>query len=60
LTLIPTWQTRADLERHVGSDLYRTVLAITASSLECPELAFHSISKTEGLEAVEKLREPGI
>ncbi len=56
LTLSQTWQTRADLERHVRSDQYRTVLAIIESSQEAPEVVFHTISKTEGLEAVTKLR----
>ena len=60
LTLIQTWRTRADLERHVRSDTYRTVLAIMESSEEPPEVAFRTISKTEGLEAVEKLREQGV
>jgi quinol monooxygenase YgiN len=59
LTLIQTWKTRADLERHVKSDVYRTVLAIMESSMNRPEVAFHTISKTEGLEAVKKLRQAG-
>ena len=56
LTLSQTWQTRADLERHVRSDHYRTVLAIIESSQEAPEVVFHTISKTEGIEALTKLR----
>ena len=56
LTLSQTWETRADFERHVRSDQYRTVLAIIESSREVPEVVFHTISKTEGLEAVTKLR----
>ena len=56
MTLIQTWRTRADLERHVRSDLYSTVLAIEESSVERPEVAFHTISRSEGLEAVEQMR----
>ena len=59
LTLVQTWETRADLARHVRSDRYRTVLAIMESSEKRPEVAFRTISKTEGLEAIENLREPG-
>ena len=57
LTLSDSWQTRADLERHVKSDLYRTVLAIMESSAKRPHVAFHTISKSEGFEAVEELRD---
>ena len=59
LTLIQTWQARADLERYVRSDLYLTVLAIIESSEERPEVVFRTISKTEGLEVVEKVRGRG-
>jgi quinol monooxygenase YgiN len=58
LSLVQQWDTRADLQRHVRSDLYRTVLAIIESSLKDPEIAIHTISKTEGIEAIEKLMEP--
>ena len=59
LKLIQMWDNRGCLGRHVRSDIYPTVLAIMESSIEPPEIAFHTISKTEGLEAVEKLRERG-
>jgi quinol monooxygenase YgiN len=57
LTLIQTWSTQTDLSRHVRSDRYRMVLAIMESSAESPEVVFDTISKREGLEAVERLRQ---
>ncbi len=57
LTLIQMWDARVNLERYVRSDIYRTILAIMELSAERPAVAFYTISKTEGLEAVEKLRE---
>lgn len=56
LTLIQQWKTKADLGRHFRSDIYPTLLAIMESSIEPPKVVFYTISKTEGLEAVERLR----
>jgi len=56
LTLVHTWQTRADLERHVTSETYRTLLAIMETSVDPPEVLFQTVSKTEGFELVESLR----
>jgi quinol monooxygenase YgiN len=59
LTLIQTWDTRADLSRYVRSNRYRVVLAIMESSVKRPEVIFDTISEREGLEAVTKLRNLG-
>lgn len=50
------WQSREDLERHIRSPKYRQLLEIIELSAQKPEIKFLTITKTEGLEVVERVR----
>jgi len=56
ITYSEEWQSREDLERHIGSQKYWQLLEIIELSAQAPEIKFYTISKTEGLEAVEAVR----
>ncbi len=56
ITYIEHWQSPAEMYRHVRSPLYSRVLeAMELSSIE-PEICFHMIMRTEGMELIENLR----
>jgi len=50
------WQSREFLDRHIRSELYFRVLSAMELSGEPPEIYFHEVSDTRGLEYVEALR----
>ena len=50
------WQSRETLERHIRSELYFRVLSAMELAGEPPEIYFHAVSETRGLEYVEALR----
>ena len=50
------WQSREHLERHIRSELYFRVLSAMELAREAPEIYFHEVSNTRGLEYVEALR----
>lgn len=50
------WDSEPDFERHVRSDLYRRILAAVELSRTPPDLAFHYIAATKGVELIEALR----
>jgi len=58
LLLIEEWDSHTNLERHIRSDNFRKILAVIDMADERPEITFRAVSSTEGLELVEKLREP--
>jgi quinol monooxygenase YgiN len=53
---LETWVSEEELRRHVQSDLYRWALAAMELASEPPEICFHRISDTRGLDMVESLR----
>ena len=53
---VEEWQSRKNLEYHIKSDPYRIILSLMELSDEAPEIKMNTISKTEGLEAIEALR----
>ena len=55
--LFGEWETRKELENHIKSDQYRIVLSLLDMSEKPPEFKLSTISKTEGLEALEAVRE---
>ena len=55
--LIEEWENRKKLDRHLNSDRYRIVLSLVDMSGKPPEYKISSILTTEGLEAIERLRE---
>jgi quinol monooxygenase YgiN len=56
LTYVEEWQTHEDFERHVRSDQYRKHLALIDLSTSPPELKFHTISETSGIEYLASVR----
>ena len=50
------WQSRESLDRHIRSELYFRVLSAMELAREPPEICFHEVSDTRGLEYVESLR----
>ncbi len=50
------WQSRETLDRHIQSELYFRVLSAMELAGEPPEIYFHEVSDTRGLEYVEALR----
>ena len=53
---VEEWESRENLEHHIKSDPYRIILSLMELSAETPEIKLNTISKTEGLEAIEALR----
>jgi quinol monooxygenase YgiN len=59
-SLIEEWETREDLDRHIRSERFSVLLG-TKSLLAKPlEMKIHTISHTEGVEAIDTLRGKGI
>ena len=50
------WQSRETLDRHIRSELYFPVLSAMELANEAPEIYFHEVSDTRGLEYVQSLR----
>jgi quinol monooxygenase YgiN len=50
------WETKEDLYRHIQSDLYHRVISAMELAVEAPEIAFHEVSKSMGMELIEDLR----
>jgi quinol monooxygenase YgiN len=50
------WETREDLDVHLRSDGYRTILSLLEESGEKPVVEFHQVSGTEGMEQIKKVR----
>lgn len=59
-TLASEWESQADLDRCLGSDAFKTVLAAMELSVEAPEISFDSVSRRAGLEVIAAARDPGI
>ena len=50
------WESREDLEHHLRSEEFRKVLLVLEMSLDPPEVRFEEISRTDGVETIEKAR----
>ncbi len=59
LSLMVAWGTEEDLERHIRSELFWKVLALMEISSRKPEIRFHTVSRTDGLESLERIRGTG-
>ena len=53
---VEEWITRKELDKHLNSEQYRIILSLLDISERPPEFKLSTISKTEGLEAVEAVR----
>ncbi len=56
LTYVEDWQTQEDLQPHLRSEQYRKLLALIDLSTAPPELRFHTISETSGIEYLAAVR----
>ena len=54
--LFQEWLTGEDLDRHILSSGYRTILSIVELSAEPPEISFDTVSEHRGLEYLEAVR----
>lgn len=52
LTLVEEWDSQADLDYHLCSEEFRSILAVMEMSSKPPEIHFHTVEKTGGLEFV--------
>jgi quinol monooxygenase YgiN len=50
------WETQADLDRYLRSDPYQRVLLAMEMAMEHPLIRFSEISRSAGLETIEKAR----
>ena len=53
---VEEWESRESLDRHIKSESYRIILSLLELSGEPPKIKINTVSKTEGLEAIEALR----
>ena len=56
LCYLEEWETEEDLQRHIRSDDYRKFLALIDLSGEPPDLKFHRVSETFGMEYLSRVR----
>ena len=54
--LVEEWESRKELDHHLNSQEYRIVLSLLDMSAQPPEFKISTISKTEGLEALEAVK----
>ena len=53
------WKNKEDLENYLRSDGYNRLLLVMEMALQSPEVNFNTISKSSGIEMIEKARNPG-
>jgi quinol monooxygenase YgiN len=59
VVLVERWESRAALEAHIRSEIYRRILGAIELAGGPPEVSFDVVSGTEGMELVERLRRMG-
>jgi quinol monooxygenase YgiN len=57
MTLVEEWESREALERHISSSDYRKTLSLMELSSQAPEIHFHTVSETEGMAFIIRIRE---
>jgi quinol monooxygenase YgiN len=57
LTCIEEWESREQLDRHVRSEEYRTLLSVMDMSTVEPEVRFDTVVRTAGLDLIEDTRQ---
>ena len=57
MLLIQEWKSHADLDRYIRAEHYRKILAIMDLAKEKPDIKFHKISRTSGMETIIKALE---
>jgi len=56
ILFVEEWESRESLDRHIKSESYRIILSLLELSGEPPKIKINTVSKMEGLEAIEALR----
>ncbi len=59
VVLVERWESKATLEAHIRSDLYRRILGAIELAGGPPEVRFDLVSASEGMELIERLRRLG-
>ncbi len=50
------WRSTKDLDAHIRSGLYRSVLNAMELAREEPQISFHEVSQTKSMELIQELR----
>jgi quinol monooxygenase YgiN len=58
IVLVERWESQVALETHLRSEAYRRILGALELSGAPPEVCFDYVSATEGMELIERLRDP--
>jgi quinol monooxygenase YgiN len=56
VVLVERWESKATLEAHIRSEIYRRILGAIELAGGPPEVSFEVVSASEGMELVERLR----
>jgi quinol monooxygenase YgiN len=56
LMLEQVWARRIDMERHLNTEQFHTVLLVVEMASEFPEIQFDFIERTSGMETIQKIR----
>ena len=56
MLFVEEWSSWEEYEHHIKSDTFRIILSLIDLSDEAPLFKLNTISKTEGLEAIEEVR----
>jgi quinol monooxygenase YgiN len=55
--LLEKWESHQDLEKHLASDDYRKKLTLIDLSDQAPQIHFHEVSETKGMDWIIAVRE---
>jgi len=56
LLLVQGWESQTALESYIRSEEYRKVLAAMDLAVEKPEVTFHTVTRTAGMEFIKTVR----
>lgn len=56
IMIFEEWADWPSLEKHIRSSVYRSILEVMELAAEPPQIKFGSVSDTNGLEVIERLR----
>jgi quinol monooxygenase YgiN len=55
-SLLEEWETREDLDHHIRSHRFGVLLGTKTLLCETPKIQIHTVSKSEGMEAIHSAR----
>jgi quinol monooxygenase YgiN len=58
IVFVERWTSDEALEAHLRSDIYRRILSAVELSASPPDISFEHVSATEGIEVIERSRDP--